>query len=89
MQFSVASELSLRTVQSVVSDLKCHFSSLTELISLGLPPKVCPPAQTQPFRLLSQVEGKLSLGHHTGSTWNYTTSCEAHERGNLSVASGL
>ena len=80
MQFLVASELQLATAQFILSDLQYHLSPVTELISLRLPPLFCPSAQTQPYRLLSWVEGTLSSGHHTESSWNHATACEAHER---------
>ena len=86
---SVASKLPLTNAQSVLSNSCCHLSPLTESISLRLPPQVCYPAQTQPFGLLLQVKGSLSSGHHTGSTWNCTTACKGHERGDVSGASGF
>ena len=61
---------------------------MTEQISLGLPAQVCPPTQTQPYGLLSWVEGTLSLGHQTDSAWNCPTACKAHERHDLSGAFG-
>ena len=89
MWFFVASELPLTTVQSVISTLWCHLSPMTELISFRLPLQVWPLTQSQPFGLLSWVEGTLSLGHHTGSTSNCPAACEAHETDDLSGASAL
>ena len=84
--FSVVPALPLTDVQFALSDLWYHPSPPTELISLRLPPKDHPLALTQPYWLLSWVNGTLSLGHHKGSTWNCTTACKVHERGDsLSV----
>ena len=89
MWFSVVCESPLTTAQSGLLNSWYHLSPLTELISIGLSPQVCPPADTQPFGLLSWVEGTLSLGHYACSTWNHATACKAHEIDNLSGASGL
>ena len=84
--FPVSPTPALPDVWLALSDSQCCPSPLTELISLRLPPWVSPFALTQPYGLLSWVEGTLSSGHHTSSTWNHATACKANERGDpLSV----
>ena len=86
LQFSVAPALPFTAAQFALSDPWCHPPPLTELISLGLPLQVSPLALTQPYWLLSWVEGTLSLYHHICSTWNQVNAFEANERGDhLSV----
>ena len=78
MQFTVVdSELHPTAARSVLSDLWCHLSLLIELISFTFPLQICPPVQTQPYRLLSWVESTLPSGHCTDSAWNHAIAWKA------------
>ena len=68
---SVAPVLPLAAAWFALSDSWCNPSPPTESISIWLPPWVGPLALTQPYRLLSGVEGTLFSGHHTSSAWNH------------------
>ena len=78
--------LQLSSMFSQIHDvIPSNWASLTH----RLPTQAWPPTQTQPFRLLSQVEGTLSLVHHTSSARNHASACEVHEKDDLSGASGF